>query len=120
MKFNSQLVNIFYITQVLHGNFVFIKVYIFSADKNNGGVRPMNVSEFQICIVSSPKRYPMIQNRVTGRSSADPQTHENIHDKSSSSKYVVEDNRIVYEKYDRHGKLICKIPWIRKPVDAIA
>ena len=80
----------------------------------------MNDFEFQIGIVSSPKRYPMIQNRVTGRSSANPQTRENIHDKSSNSNYVVEDNRIVYEKYDRHGKLICKIPWIRKPVDAIA
>ena len=119
MKFNSQLVNIFYIAQVLHGNSVFIKVYIFSADKNNRD-RPINDSELQIGIVLSPKRYPMIQNRVTGGSSAKPQINENIHDKSSSSKYVVEDNRIVYEKYDRHGKLICKIPWIRKPVDAIA
>ena len=80
----------------------------------------MNDSEFQIVIESSPKLYPMIQNRVTGSSSADSQIHESINDKSSSSKFVVEDNRIVYEKYDRHGKLICKIPWIRKPVDAIA
>ncbi len=96
MKFNSQLVNIFYIAQVLHGNSVFIKAFIFSADKNNSD-RPMNDSEFKIGIVLSPKRYPMIQNRVTGGSSAKPQINENIHDKSSSSKYVVEDNRIVYE-----------------------
>ncbi len=80
----------------------------------------MNDSEFQNGIVLSPKRYPMLPNRVTGRSSAKPQINENIHDKSSSSKYVVEENRIVYEKYDRHSKLICKILWIRKPVNAIA
>jgi len=64
----------------------------------------MNDSEFQNGIVLSPKRYPMIQNRVTGGSSAKPQINENIHDKSSSPKYVAEDNRIVYEKYERHGK----------------
>jgi hypothetical protein len=80
----------------------------------------MNDSEFKIGIASNPKRYPIIQNRVTGRSSADPQTYENFHDKTPSSKYVVEDNRIVFEKYDQHGKLICKIPWFRKPVAAIA
>ena len=80
----------------------------------------MNDSEFQIGIESIPKLHPMIQNKVTGRSSANLLTDESIHDKSSSSKYVIEDNRIVYEKYDRHGKLILKIPSIRKPIDVIA
>ena len=63
----------------------------------------MNDSEFKIGIASSPKRYPMIQIRVTERTSADRQVYENIHDKTSSSKYSVEYNRIVYEKCDRHG-----------------
>jgi hypothetical protein len=80
----------------------------------------MNDSEFKISIESIPKPGPMIQNKVTGRSSANPQTPESIQEKSSSSKYVIEDNRIVYEKYDRHGKLILKIPFIRKPVDVVA
>ena len=64
----------------------------------------MNDSGFQNGIVLSPKRYPMIQNRVNWRSSAKPQINENIHNKSSSSKYVVEENQIVYEKYDRQSK----------------
>ena len=80
----------------------------------------MNDSEFKISIESIPKPHPMIQNKVTGRSSANPQAPESIQEKSSSSKYVIEDNRIVYEKYDRHGKLILKIPFIRKPVDVVA
>ena len=80
----------------------------------------MNDSEFKISIESIPKPHPMIQNRVTGRSSANPQTPESIQEKSSSSKYVFEDNRIVYEKYDRHGKLILKIQFIRKPFDVVA
>ena len=80
----------------------------------------MNNFEFQTDIKSIPKLHPMIQNNVTGRFSANPQTHESIQDKSSRSKYLIEDNRIVYEKYDRYGKLILKIPWIREPVDVIA
>ena len=78
----------------------------------------MKDSEFHIGIVLSPNHYSMIQNRKIGGSFAKPQTGESIQDRSSSSKYVIEDNRIVYEKYDRHGKLICKIPWIKKPLDA--
>jgi hypothetical protein len=80
----------------------------------------MRDSEFKISVESIPKLYPMIQNKMTERFSANPQKHINIQDKSSSSKYVIEDNRILYEKYDRHGKLILKIPFIRKPVDVIA
>ncbi len=29
----------------------------------------------------------------------------------TSSKYIVEDNKIVFERYDRYGKLISRIPW---------
>jgi hypothetical protein len=34
--------------------------------------------------------------------------------KQTSSKFIVEDNTIVYEKYDHHGKLISKVPWSQK------
>ena len=38
-------------------------------------------------------------------------------DKKGSHKYVIKNNLIVYEKYDRHGKLISKVPWSHKPID---
>ena len=38
-------------------------------------------------------------------------------DKKGSHKYVIEKKLIVYEKYDRHGKLISKVPWSHKPID---
>ncbi len=33
------------------------------------------------------------------------------------SKYIVEDNSIIYESYDRHGKLISRVPWTPQPID---
>ena len=29
----------------------------------------------------------------------------------SSSKYILEKNKIVFERYDRNGKLISRVPW---------
>ena len=29
----------------------------------------------------------------------------------TSSKYIVENNKIVFERYDRYGKLIFRVPW---------
>jgi hypothetical protein len=29
----------------------------------------------------------------------------------SSSRYIVENNTIVFERYDRYGKLVTKVPW---------
>jgi hypothetical protein len=43
----------------------------------------------------------------------DPQVDNN----KTSHKYTTENNLIVYEKYDRHGKLISRIPWSSKPID---
>jgi hypothetical protein len=36
--------------------------------------------------------------------------------KQTSSKFIVDDNTIVYEKYDHHGKLISKVPWSHKSI----
>ena len=54
----------------------------------------------------------MFQNRVSVGSLTD--TH--IDNKKSSHKYTIENDLIVYEKYDRHGKLISRVPWSPKPV----
>jgi hypothetical protein len=29
----------------------------------------------------------------------------------TSSKYILEGNKIVFERYDRNGKLISRVPW---------
>jgi hypothetical protein len=29
----------------------------------------------------------------------------------TSSKYILENNKIVFERYDRNGKLISRVPW---------
>ena len=49
----------------------------------------------------------MSQIRTAPKSQADLETDNN----ESSSKYIIENNRIVYEKYDDYGKLIFKVPW---------
>jgi hypothetical protein len=35
-------------------------------------------------------------------------------------KYILENNLIVYEKYDRHGRLVSRVPWSNKTTDEIA
>jgi hypothetical protein len=34
----------------------------------------------------------------------------------NSSKYIVENKKIVFERYDRYGKLISRIPWSAHPI----
>jgi len=38
----------------------------------------------------------------------------------SSSKYILEKNKIVFERYDRNGKLISRVPWTANRVSAKA
>ncbi len=38
----------------------------------------------------------------------------------TSSKYVLEKNKIVFERYDRNGKLISRVPWTANRVSAKA
>lgn len=37
-----------------------------------------------------------------------------------SFKYILEDNKIAFERYDRNGKLISRVPWTVNSVTAIA
>ena len=37
-----------------------------------------------------------------------------------SSKYILDDNIIVFERYDRNGKLISRVPWAANRVSAKA
>ena len=38
----------------------------------------------------------------------------------TSSKYILEKNKIVFERYDRNGKLISRVPWTAHRVSAKA
>jgi len=38
----------------------------------------------------------------------------------TSSKYILEKNKIVFERYDRSGKLISRVPWAANSVTAKA
>mgnify|MGYP001594566031 CR=1 FL=1 len=38
----------------------------------------------------------------------------------TSSKYVLDDNKIVFERYDRNGKLISRVPWTANRVSSKA
>ena len=37
--------------------------------------------------------------------------------KQTSSKYIVDNNSVVYEQYDRYGKVILTVPWSARLVD---
>ena len=54
----------------------------------------------------------MSQNKV----SVGSLTGAQVDNKKTSHKYTIENDLIVYEKYDRHGKLISRVPWSPKPV----
>jgi hypothetical protein len=38
----------------------------------------------------------------------------------TSSKYILEKNKIVFERYDRNGKLVSRVPWTANRVSAKA
>jgi hypothetical protein len=38
----------------------------------------------------------------------------------TTSKYILENNNIVFERYDRNGKLISRVPWTANRVSAEA
>jgi hypothetical protein len=55
--------------------------------------------------------------RPVEKSDAGSQTKETKNKGEDSSKYVLDENKLVYEKYDQHGELILRIPPAYKPVD---
>jgi len=56
--------------------------------------------------------YQMFQSRIPVGSSTDSQ----VDIQETSHKYRIENELIVYEKYDHHGKLISRVPWLHKSV----
>jgi hypothetical protein len=42
---------------------------------------------------------------------------ENKGTKQISSKYILDNNSIVYEQYDRYGKVILRIPWSARVIN---
>ena len=58
-------------------------------------------------IISIPNSYPPPQNIPAERSGSDDRWDIS----KTSSKYILENNKIVFERYDRNGKLISRVPW---------
>ena len=67
----------------------------------------MNEPICQIGGILNTNLYQMYQNRVPVSSLNDP--HEN--NQKTMPKFMIENNLIVYEKYDHNGNLVCRIPW---------
>ena len=90
----------------------FAKVKAGLTDIIIGGIF-MNEPINQIVGVLNNTSHQMFQNRVSQGTLVDSQ----VNDQKTSHKYIIENNLIVYEKYDCHGKLISKVPWSPKPID---
>lgn len=73
----------------------------------------MNEPIYQIVGILNTNLHQMYQNRVPASSLNDLQEDN----KKTTHKYMIENKSIVYEKYDRHGKLISRVPWSLKPID---
>ena len=73
----------------------------------------MNEPINQIVGVLNNTSHQMFQNRVSQGTLVDSQ----VNDQKTSHKYIIENNLIVYEKYDRYGKLISRVPWLPKTID---
>ena len=67
-------------------------------------------------IISIPSSYTTVQSIPAERSGFD----DKLHISKTSSKYVLDDNKIVFERYDRGGKLISRVPWTCNRVSAKA
>ncbi len=73
----------------------------------------MNEPIYQIAGILNTTLHQMFQNRVPVSSLTDSQV-DNI---KTSHKYIIENNLIVYEKYDRYGKLVSRVPWSPIAID---
>jgi hypothetical protein len=93
-------------------NQFFAKVITGLTDIIIGGIC-MNEPIYQIVGILNTNLHQMYQNRVPASSLNDLQEDN----KKTTHKYMIENKSIVYEKYDRHGKLISRVPWSLKPID---
>jgi hypothetical protein len=55
----------------------------------------------------SPGRYTTVQKNPAERSGFDGKRDI----RKTSSKYILDGNKIVFERYDHNGKLISRVPW---------
>ena len=60
----------------------------------------------------SSATYQTLHNRSQGHIGSD----KGKNNKQTSSKYIIKDHQIVYEQYDRYGKLISRVPWTANPI----
>ena len=58
-------------------------------------------------IIPNPGSYTTVQSIPAARSGFDAGKIMS----QTSSKYILENNKIVFERYDRNGKLISRVPW---------
>ena len=93
-------------------NQFFPKVNIGLADIINGGIF-MNDPINHIAGVFNNSLHQMFQSRIP----QDSLTDSKANNQDTSHKYRIENNLIVYEKYDRHGRLISTVPWSSRPID---
>ena len=67
----------------------------------------------QISPILSSGNYQLFQNRLYVQSGSG----EGKGTKQSSSKYIVNNNSFVYERYDRYGKIIYTVPGSAHQID---
>jgi hypothetical protein len=53
---------------------------------------------------------------IPGSSAERPGSNAKRDIAKNSAKYIVENNKIVFERYDRYGKLISKVPWAARSI----
>jgi hypothetical protein len=73
----------------------------------------MNEFIYQIGGILNTNLHQMYQNRVPVGSLNDPQKSN----QKTIPKFIIENNVIVYEKYDRNGNLVSRIPWSPNTID---
>ena len=78
----------------------------------NGSI-PMNMPMNEISHVLSCGNCWLDQNGLHKRSGCGEQNGT----KQTASKYIVDNNSVVYEQYDRYGKVILRVPWSAHLID---
>ena len=68
----------------------------------------------QISPILSSGNYQLFQNRLFVHSGSG----EGKGTKQTSSKYIVENNSVVYERYNRYGEVILRVPWSAHLINA--
>ena len=96
---------------------IFCKFKLFSGLADNhirdvSMIEPINHTENK----SNPCGYTKAQSIAAERSGIDDR--RNI--SKTSSKYILDGNKIVFERYDHNGKLISRVPWAANKVSAKA